>query len=241
MRIIIVRHAEPDYAKDSLTEKGWHEAELLSQRLAKLDVTDFYVSPLGRAQDTASLTLKKMDRTAETMEWLREFQTDIDRPDLGHRSTCAWDWMPKDWMSHPGYFDPDAWYEEPAMASGNVKEEYQRVIRNFEALLKKHGYARKGKYYEVVRENHDTIVLFCHFGVECVLLSRLLNVSPMILWHGFVAVPSSVTVIHSEERQQGTAVFRIAQFGDISHLYAGDEEPSFMARYCECYSDKTLH
>ena len=122
-----------------------------------------------------------------------------------------------------------------------MKEEYQRVIRNFEALLKKHGYARKGKYYEVVRENHDTIVLFCHFGVECVLLSRLLNVSPMILWHGFVAVPSSVTVIHSEERQQGTAVFRIAQFGDISHLYAGDEEPSFMARYCECYSDKTLH
>lgn len=26
MRIIFVRHAEPDYANDTLTEKGWREA-----------------------------------------------------------------------------------------------------------------------------------------------------------------------------------------------------------------------
>ena len=28
MRILIVRHAEPDYAIDSLTPTGWKEAEL---------------------------------------------------------------------------------------------------------------------------------------------------------------------------------------------------------------------
>ena len=32
MTIYIIRHAEPDYARDSLTEKGWREAELLSHR-----------------------------------------------------------------------------------------------------------------------------------------------------------------------------------------------------------------
>ena len=36
MTIYIIRHAEPDYARDSLTEKGWREAELLSHRLAKI-------------------------------------------------------------------------------------------------------------------------------------------------------------------------------------------------------------
>ena len=30
MNIYIIRHAEPDYEHDSLTEKGWREAELLS-------------------------------------------------------------------------------------------------------------------------------------------------------------------------------------------------------------------
>ena len=53
MKILIIRHGEPDYSIDSLTEKGWREAELLSRRLAPLGIRDFYVSPLGRAQDTA--------------------------------------------------------------------------------------------------------------------------------------------------------------------------------------------
>ena len=47
MRIIFVRHAEPDYANDTLTEKGWREAALLAERVSGWDVTDFYVSPHG--------------------------------------------------------------------------------------------------------------------------------------------------------------------------------------------------
>ena len=60
MKLVIVRHGDPDYSIDSLTEKGWKEAEYLSERLSKLEVKDFYVSPLGRAKDTASFTLKKI-------------------------------------------------------------------------------------------------------------------------------------------------------------------------------------
>lgn len=73
MRLILIRHAEPDYVRDSLTEKGWREAELLSERVSGWDVTEFFCSPLGRAKDTASKTLKKMNRTAVTADWLSEF------------------------------------------------------------------------------------------------------------------------------------------------------------------------
>ena len=45
MNIYIIRHAEPDYARDSLTEKGWHEAELLSRRLCKIPDASYYTSP----------------------------------------------------------------------------------------------------------------------------------------------------------------------------------------------------
>ena len=54
MRILLIRHAEPDYSVDSLTPKGRVEAELLSRRLIRYDIRDFYVSPLGRAKDTAA-------------------------------------------------------------------------------------------------------------------------------------------------------------------------------------------
>lgn len=90
MKILIVRHADPDYSVDSLTKKGWREAEYLAERLSKLKVKDFFVSPLGRAKDTASLTLKKMQRTAKEYPWLREFAPTIIRPDVGAES-IVWD------------------------------------------------------------------------------------------------------------------------------------------------------
>ncbi len=69
MRLLIVRHGDPDYTIDSLTEKGWREAELLADRMSKEAIDYFYVSPLGRARDTASCTLKKNGRTAEVCPW----------------------------------------------------------------------------------------------------------------------------------------------------------------------------
>ena len=35
MRLVFVRHAEPDYENDSLTEKGFREAEILKERLKR--------------------------------------------------------------------------------------------------------------------------------------------------------------------------------------------------------------
>ena len=43
MKLLIVRHGDPDYTIDSLTEKGWKEVEFLSEKLSKLDIKDFYV------------------------------------------------------------------------------------------------------------------------------------------------------------------------------------------------------
>ena len=110
MKILIVRHGDPDYSIDSLTEKGWREAEYLSEKLTKLEVKEFYVSPLGRAKDTASCTLKKLNRAAVTKEWLREFDASIWRPDVTERKMIAWDWLPQDWMADERFFRYDSWF-----------------------------------------------------------------------------------------------------------------------------------
>ena len=64
MKLLLIRHGEPDYSIDSLTEKGWKEAELLSEKLCKMKIDEFYVSPLGRAKDTAKATHEKMNRVS---------------------------------------------------------------------------------------------------------------------------------------------------------------------------------
>ncbi len=237
MKILIIRHADPDYSIDSLTKKGWVEAECLSEKLVKMDINAFYTSTLGRAKDTASLTLKKLGREADgVFEWLKEFPSVIIRPDCG--KSIAWDWLPADWTKVEDFYSKDKWGNVTQMAEGKVREEYDRVVGEFDKLLAKHGYVREGNFYRAEKPNSDTIAIFCHFGSGCVLLSHLLGVSPMVLWHGLCAAPSSVTTLTTEERREGVASFRMNSYGDVSHLYAKGEEPAFAARFCEMYTNK---
>ena len=237
MKLLFIRHGEPDYAHDTLTEKGWREAGFLAERIAPLDVKQYYVSPLGRAQDTARPTLERAGRTAVTLDWLREFTGKVRKPNLPDADTIAWDWLPQDWTADERFFSDTAWTQNEIMAAGTAPADYAAVIRCFDELLAGHGYRREGRLYRAERPSNDTLVFFCHFALECVLLSRLLNVSPMVLWHGLCAAPSSVTTVATEERRPGIASFRVLQFGDISHLYAHGEPPSFMARFCERYGN----
>ena len=141
-------------------------------------------------------------------------------------------------MKEDRFFEENGWYDVKPLQEGEVKKEYDWVIGQFDALLKTHGYARDGRFYRAERANNDTLVFFCHFGLECVLLSHLLNVSPMVLWHGLCAAPSSVTTVVTEERKEGNRLlFRMTSFADTTHLYLHGEEPSFAARFCECYDN----
>ena len=235
MKILIIRHGDPDYEHDSLTPKGWREAEMLAERISGMDISAFYVSPLGRAKDTASLTLKRMGRTATECDWLHEFEAPIDRPDVTDRKMITWDWLPQDWTCEPLFYDYEGWADHPVMAQDQVRTQYNWVTDNFDRLLQAHGYVREDRHYRVEQSNRDTLVFFCHFGVECVLLSHLLCISPMVLWHQMCAAPSSVTTLVTEERREGIALFRMTGFGDISHLYKYGEQPSFQARFCETF------
>ncbi len=238
MEIWIARHADPDYENDSITEKGEREAKLLAERLAKYEFDFVYCSPLGRAQKTASYYLEKTGKTAETLEWLREFEGNVTVD--GEKSIC-WDRKPDYWTRIDDYYSYDKWLDVPLMKNGDVKRHYLKVQNGIDELMAKHGYVKNGRIYDVVDSNHKRILLFCHFGVEAVMLSRIFSVSPMILWHNFVALPTSVTRLASGEREKGKAIFNAIQFGDLSHLYAGGEEPSFQARFCECFEDDTRH
>lgn len=234
MKLIIIRHGDPDYSIDSLTERGWREAELLSDRIEAMNIKAFYVSPLGRAKDTASITLKKMNRTAKELPWLREFHAPI-RDEKTGKERVPWDWLPADWTKVEEYYNKNLWHTAQVMQAGHVFDEAMRVYSGLDEILKEHGYEREGQIYRAVSPNKDTIVLFCHFGVECVMLGHLLGASPMVLWHGFCAAPSSVTTLVTEERRKGIAYFRTSSFGDTSHLYAAGEKPAFSARFCETY------
>jgi len=238
MRILFIRHGDPDYVNDSLTEKGFVEAELLSQRLVNEKIDYYYVSPLGRAKDTAKYTLSKKGARAIECDWLREFEVPIWRPDVKDKKMIMWDWLPQDWCSYEDFYDYNKWDTHPVLKEADAIDEYRRVTGEFDRLLEKHGYVRKGHCYNAVKSNNDTIAIFCHFGVTCIMLSHLMSISPMILLHGLCAAPSSVTSVLTEERREGIANFRMNSYGDVTHLLAAGEKASEAARFCECFKNE---
>lgn len=236
MRIIMIRHGDPDYANDTLTQKGMEEAFALAEYMKTVPVSKFYCSPLGRARDTAAFTLKALDKKAQVLDWLQEFPGHIIEEKTG-RYRIPWDLMPAYWTDISELYDKDKWKQADIMKNGDVVEVYDKVCNSFDELLASYGYLRDGSYYRAVRPNRDTIVFFCHFGIQCVLLSHLLNVSPVVLWQGMVCLPTGMTYLATEEREDGIAYFRCNRFGDLSHLSLAKQKPSLAATFRETRFD----
>ena len=241
MKILIVRHGEPNYEIDGLTEKGAREAELLADRLIKEDITAVYCSTLGRARLTAEPTLRRLGMTAEYCEWLREFDYNEVCVPYQEKPKCPWDVLPEYINTLDGIYTENRWFNEEFIKNSTVKKSYDEVCSSFDELLERHGYKRCGYNYKAIRPKLDTIVIVCHFGLMSVLLSHLMNSSPYSIWQHVCAAPTSVTTVYTEERRKGEALFRIGSIGDTSHLYKADEPISFAARFCECFTDDTRH
>ena len=250
MRLLFIRHGDPDYVNDTLTEKGHREAKLLSDIAEDLKLGSVFQSPLGRAKDTAAYSLRQTGLHAVTLSWLREFPAKVDingSPELQRAypdckkeedrflTRIAWDMAPGYFSAHPEYMSFEGWKKSEVARHSDIVEVYENVKTAFLELLHTHGYEKVSGCFHVRQESEETLTFFCHFGIICVLLSVLWEVSPFWLWHSLVLTPTSVTEVITEEREAGIAYFRAQRVGDISHLALGKETPSFAARFCETY------
>ena len=247
MRIIFIRHGDPDYINDALTEKGIREARLLSDRIVKWPTgqLDFYCSPLGRAQQTASYTLERINRPSVTYDWLKEFAYIIEDPITG-RIGVPWDFMPEYWTEIPQMYDREEWKKTDIYRSNpELLPAYNKTCDGLDRLLAEYGYQRHHNYY--INNNamtqgtptvHDTIVIFCHLGITCVMMSHLLGISPVLLFHGLYLAPTSVTILATEERRNNIAYFRAQTIGDTMHLTMGGEPLSAAGYFTELFQEK---
>ena len=254
MRLLFIRHGDPDYVHDSLTEKGVKEASLLADFSDKMNIGICYQSPFGRAKKTASYTLERLGKDVTTFDWLHEFEPELDLnkapadlvaayPDAFKKedgtfvNRICWDILPSYLAKHPELLSLDGYKTSDVAKYSKLNEVSDYVLSNFDALLASFGYERDGLIYRVKKECRETLVFYCHYGVTCLIMAHLLNTSPFVMWNGMAMAPTSVCEFHTEEREEGIAWFRASKVGDISHLSIGGEEPSFAARFCEVYSD----
>jgi probable phosphoglycerate mutase len=258
MKLILIRHGDPDYPNDTLTAKGRREAALLGERVRRWQVREFYCSPLGRAKDTLAYCLPET-REAIVCDWLKEFYFPVTDPISGRRGV-PWDFVPSFWTKEPSFFDRRAWLDSPTMQEApELKEKYFEVCRELDQLLASYGYVRDGLHYRVPGKKEvfikdsvapgstsapfhppaddELIVVVAHLGIICVLLSHLLSIPFPLLPQSLFLATTSITVLGTEERWSNEASFRIQVAGDTSHLKDGAEPISCAGAYFSVFTE----
>ena len=140
MKLLFIRHGEPDYSRDCLTENGLVQAAHLAKRLEKENITAAFHSPMGRAAETAQICMDGRDIPLTMCSWLREFDVKVHDKDLPE-DVPVWDILPANWTADPLLFDRIRYTEsavsqgteiaERAAAAAGVKERELPSLRVF--------------------------------------------------------------------------------------------------------------
>ena len=72
MLLYIVRHGDPVYSTDSLTERGKLQAEAVGKRIFDSKINKIYSSPMGRARMTAEPAARLLGLDINIEDWAYE-------------------------------------------------------------------------------------------------------------------------------------------------------------------------
>jgi len=220
MLLYIIRHGDPDYANDCLTEKGKKQADALPKRLAVHGLDKIYSSPLGRALQTARPTAELLKLDVQIEEWMSE---DVAFEDLNITNDAGervWAFSCQSTEIFSGDAVREDWYNHPAFATcANAKAGYERIARASDEFILKLGYKREGAVYKMIKPSENRIAAFCHHGLGTTWLSHLLSVPPLIFWASFNLSHSSITILHFTNNKNGLTSPRCLVLSELPHIY----------------------
>ncbi len=221
MKIYLIRHGDPDYANDTLTERGHGEAEALVAYLNAENIQQVVSSPMGRARDTARYTAESLGLEVTVEPWMAELSL---RADTEVRRS-SWD-IPGHAIRNDEYLRDTANLGlVPSLPEPRVREITEELQKGSDRFLASLGYVRDGGVYRIEKQNDRKIAVFAHGGFGLTWLSLLLEIPTPLMWSGFFLHTSSVTQILFDERSNTLATPRCLMIGALPHLFAASLEP----------------
>lgn len=175
MKVLFIRHANPDYEKDCLTELGRVQADALSEVLCQMDIKKIYSSSCGRAVETAQYTAKKLNLDIVSYDFLRELNwspKDATRP---YNDGSPW-LIASDYVERNADLLDKTWKERGLFSETKTPDSVNDLGREFDEWLGSLGLKREGFYYRVENETDETVAVFCHAGIYSAIFSCVFNV-----------------------------------------------------------------
>ena len=227
MRIVFVRHGEPDYARDCLTQAGRRQAEACAERLMREGISLVYASPCGRAEETASYTASRLGLPIVTLNYMHEITWGgPGLPVQGHP------WTLSDWLIDEQDFDFRAndWREHEWFMENKALEYYGTISQKIDAFMQDHGYRHEGSRFFCESGSDRTIALFSHGGSGACALAHLLSLPfpyvASVLPYDF----TSITILNFPVRNGEYVHPRLELFNDCAHIQTNANEPAIQQK-----------
>ncbi len=228
MKLIFVRHGEPDYAHDCLTENGRIQASATAQRLKGEGISAIYASSNGRAVETASYTAKEYGLEVEKLDFMHEINwgdkngSEYEKlPYSGHPWTLGYKLL----TEYPEYADNKGWAEHHFFRDNVCMDYFGLISENIDKLLLKYGLERRNNLYYCRKENNDKIALFAHGGSGAIMFSHILTLPfPYVLTTLPYGV-CSVSVFDFNSKEGKLVIPRLELFNDMGHIEKIKAEP----------------
>lgn len=214
MRIIFVRHGEPDYEHDCLTAAGRLQAAAAAKRLENEGIRAIYSSPNGRAQETAGYTAELLHLPVTMLPWMHEISWGgPDIPEKGHP------WALGEKMINEEHFDfyHRDWREHPYFSGNKALSCYDMISESIDALLLEHGYRHEENRFLCTDGKAETLALFSHGGSGACALSHLLTLPFPYVCSVLPYDFTSVTILHFPVEKDRYVHPNIELFNDMRH------------------------
>jgi len=221
MDIIFIRHGQPQWAVDGLsqhdphlTDLGREQAELSAMRIStddKAPAAELIASPALRTQQTAAPISRETDLNIETIEGLLEIQM----PDWRGVTEEA---VIKIFRSTRNR-TPDEWWD--GLPGGeSFRDFHDRVTNSLDTLLADRGITRNVQDPRLwdVANNPGRIVIVAHGGTNSVCLAHLMGAPPSPWeWEKFVLFHASFARVKFIPLA-GAHVPSLRTFNDQDHI-----------------------
>ena len=222
MLLYIVRHGDPIYETDTLTEKGFIQAEAVAKRMERSKIDRVFSSPMGRARLTAEPTCRILGLECNIEEWTHEITDE-------YLFTPFPDGIPKSINSVQNTYyrengrleiSYEDTYTCPGIEQANIKDSVEAIEKHGYVFLEKLGYKYENGIFKILRENEERIALFCHAAMTRAWMSVLFHIPLHIVSASFSPTHTGVTVLEFKNNQNGVTAPKCLCFSDMSHLYA---------------------
>lgn len=217
MRIIFVRHGDPNYAQDCLTPLGHLQAKRVAERLDGEGIVKIYASTCGRALETAGYTAERLGLPYTRLDFMREISWGGE-PEL-YRNGHPWDCADAMRLADDAALFDGTWRNHRYFQTNQVLEFVDSIPTAFDRLLaEQHGVVREGRLYRFMRDVPETIAVFSHGGSSSVVVSHLLSLPFAYFCTMCQPELTSVTVVTLQASAGNCAIPRLEILNDARHL-----------------------